>query len=213
MELLLPVVVAHRGEAEKSRQLSEDVYSAIRESDLLGMPISEAYGGLGTPLPEMLSIYEDIAYEDAAVSWVMWNAGLIGFYARYMPQALREELFAGRNRLICQSTIPAGELHQDGGTAVVCGRWPLMSGSPGADWAVLSARLFNDGQPVLGETGMPEIVMAAIPRDRRCRRARASRFLIRQRFCHRRAFRSTSNLRLCLCDLRSSAARSWPRCF
>ena len=165
MELLLPVIVAHRGEAEKRRQLSEDVFSAIRESGLLGMPTSEAHGGLGTPLPEMLSIYEAIAYEDAAVSWVMWNAGLIGFYARYMPQTLREELFADRNKLICQSTIPAGELHQDDSKAVVCGRWPLMSGSPGADWAVLSCRLFKDGQPVLGEAGMPEIVLAAVPRD------------------------------------------------
>ncbi len=164
-DLLLPVVVANRGDAEKNRQLSEDVYSAIRESGLLGMPISKANGGLGTPLPEMLSLFEAIAYEDAAVSWVMWNAGLIGLYARYMPQALREELFAGRNKLICQSTIPAGELHQDGGRAVVRGRWPLMSGSPGADWAVLSCRLFNDGQPVLSETGMPEVVMATIPRD------------------------------------------------
>lgn len=165
MELLLPVIVANREEAEKNRQLSEDVYSAIGESGLLGMPISEAHGGLGTPLPEMLSIYESIAYEDAAVSWVMWNAGLIGLYARYMPQALREELFAGRDKLNCQSTIPAGELHQNDGKASVRGRWPLMSGCPGADWAVLSCRLFNDGQPVLGETGMPEIVMAAIPRD------------------------------------------------
>ncbi|MEO1405579.1 MAG: acyl-CoA dehydrogenase family protein [Pseudomonadota bacterium] len=165
MELLLPVIVANRGEAEKNRQLSEDAYSAIRESGLLGMPISEAHGGLGTPLPEMLRLYEAIAYEDAAVSWVMWNAGLIGFYARYMPPALREELFAGRNKLICQSTIPAGELHQDGEKAVVHGRWPLMSGSPGADWAVLSCRLFKNGQPVLDETGMPEIAMAAIPRD------------------------------------------------
>ncbi|MFN3214802.1 MAG: acyl-CoA dehydrogenase family protein [Henriciella sp.] len=165
VELLLPVIAAQRAQADKNRQLSEDVHSAIRESGLLGMPIAETHGGLGTPLPEILKIFKAIAYEDAAVSWVMWNAGLIGFYARFMPQALKEELFAGRNKLICQSTIPAGELHQDGGEAVVRGRWPLMSGSPGADWAVLSCRLFNNGQPVLDEAGTPEVVMAAVPRD------------------------------------------------
>ncbi|MEM6625583.1 MAG: acyl-CoA dehydrogenase family protein [Pseudomonadota bacterium] len=164
LDLLLPIVSAHRREADKNRRLSDEVCDAIRDSGLLGMPIAPAHGGLGTPLPDMLQIYEAIAHEDAAVSWVIWNAGLIGFYARFMPQVLREELFSNSDKLICQSTIPAGELHKDGGKIRIRGRWPLMSGSPGANWAVLSCRKFIDGQAVLEASGEPEIVLAAIPR-------------------------------------------------
>ncbi|MEM8548306.1 MAG: acyl-CoA dehydrogenase family protein [Pseudomonadota bacterium] len=165
LDPLLPLMAAHRKEAETNRQLSDAVCTAIRDSGLLAMPIAPEHGGLGTPLPDMLQAYEVMAYEDAAVSWVVWSAGLIGLYARFMPEALRSELFSDGNQMICQSTIPAGELHVDGKTTRVRGRWPLMSGSPGADWAVLSCRKFIDGEPVVDATGGPEIVLAALPRE------------------------------------------------
>lgn len=162
---LLPLMAEHRNEAEKNRQLSDAVCAAIRDSGLLGMPVAPDHGGLGTPLPDMLQVFEAMAHEDAAVSWVVWNAGLIGLYARYMPDALCRELFSEGDQMICQSTIPAGELHVDGETRCVRGRWPLMSGSPGADWAVLTCRKFVDGQPVLDASGGPELILAALPRE------------------------------------------------
>ncbi len=165
LELLLPVIAAHRREADKHRQLSSQVFEAVRDSGLLGMPIAPAHGGLGTALPEMLQVYESLAHEDAAVSWVIWNAGLVGFYARFMPHALREELFSGCDKLICQSTIPAGELDIRDNETVVRGRWPLMSGSPGADWAVLSCRKVVNGEPVADASGAPELVLVALPRE------------------------------------------------
>ncbi len=165
LEPLLPVMTASRREADKNRQLPDAVCLAIRDSGLLGMPIALQHDGLGTPLPDMLQAYASIAYEDAAVSWVIWNAGLVGFFARYMSAALRHELFSSGDQLICQSTIPAGELHIDGGDIRVRGRWPLMSGSPGSNWAVLTCRKFVDGQAILDEAGAPELVLAAIPRD------------------------------------------------
>ncbi|MDJ0711062.1 MAG: acyl-CoA dehydrogenase family protein [Woeseiaceae bacterium] len=165
LELLLPIIATHRREADKNRQLSAQVVDAVCDSGLLGMPISPAHGGLGTTLPDMLQVYEAIAYEDAAVSWVIWNAGLIGFYARFMPELLREELFSGGDKLICQSTIPSGELETQDNETTIRGRWPLMSGSPGADWAVLSCRRIVNGKPVVDASGSPELVLAAIPRE------------------------------------------------
>ncbi len=165
LEALLPIVAAHRREADKNRHLSGPVVEAVRASGLLGMPVARDNGGLGTSLPEMLRIYEAIAYEDAAVSWVIWNAGLIGFYSRFMSSELREELLTGADKLICQSTIPAGQLHEQNSEFTIRGRWPLMSGSPGADWAVLSCQKLVNGQPVLDQSGAPEIVLAAVPRD------------------------------------------------
>ncbi len=165
LEPLLPIIAAHRRDADKNRQLSEAVVDAVCDSGLLKMPISPAHGGLGTALPDMLQVYESIAYEDAAVSWVIWNAGLIGFYSRFMPEALRDELFSSDNNLICQSTIPAGELEIKDNKTIVRGRWPLMSGSPGADWAVLNCRKLVDGKPVVDATGAPELVLAAVPRE------------------------------------------------
>ena len=157
LEQLLPTVATYRREADRNRQLSSQVLEAVCDSGVLGMPISPAHGGLGTALPDMLQVYEAIAREDAAVSWVIWNAGLVGFYARCMPQALREELFSGCDKLICQSTIPAGELNTQDNEISIRGRWPLMSGSPGAEWAVLSCRRLVNGKPVLDASGAPEI--------------------------------------------------------
>nr|WP_156780895.1 acyl-CoA dehydrogenase family protein [Hyphomonas sp. Mor2] len=164
--MLLPVIAAHRDEAEARRQLSDEVCRALRESGLLQMPIAAAHGGLETPLPDMLRVFEAMASKDAAVSWVVWNAGLIGFYSRFMPDQLRDELFAGGTSLITQSTIPAGEVSvEDDGSVRIQGRWPLMSGCPGADWAVLTCRLIRNGAPCLNPDGSPQTRLAVVPRD------------------------------------------------
>lgn len=165
LKALLPIIAEHRREADQRRQLTRQVFDAICDSGLLGMPVTSAHGGLGTSLPEILQVYEAIAREDAAVSWVIWNAGLIGFYSRFMPETLRDVLFNGSKQLICQSTIPAGEIEFRDDDTVVRGRWPLMSGSPGADWAVLSCRKFVNGTPVVDASGAPELVLAAVPRE------------------------------------------------
>ena len=45
LELLLPIIAAHRREADKNRQLSGQVLDAVCDSGLLGMPIAPAHGG------------------------------------------------------------------------------------------------------------------------------------------------------------------------
>ena len=135
---VLPKVIEGRAEGEQSRQLATPVVAALRERDFGRLSLGAEYGGVGASLSEMVEVMKVLAYEDAVVSWVVWNANLVGLYARYMSEQLREEIFQQRH-LFCQSTIPAGVLDLVNGEVV--GQWPLVSGCSSADWAILTCQV------------------------------------------------------------------------
>ena len=164
-EALLKAIREGCEEAEQTRQMSPQVVEAIKEAQLASMAVAPAYGGTGATLTEMAQVLEAIAYEDAAASWVVWNATLVGFYARFMPPSLREILFSSGSALFCQSTIPAGEIEIGPDQATVTGRWPLMSGSPSADWAIFTCRVRAHDEAVVTDEGQPVTRLAALHRN------------------------------------------------
>ena len=164
LDALLPVIAEHRAAADRCREPARAVYDALDQAELKRMALSANDGGLGTSLPEMLAVFEAIAYEDAAVSWVLWNAALVGLYYRYMPDALKSELVTRGVPWFAHSTIPAGSVSVTGSEAIVDGRWPLVSGSPGAEWLVLTCRQQAHETAVLDDVGAPVTSLVAVPR-------------------------------------------------
>lgn len=162
---LITAIREGRDEAEQTRQLSPSVVRAINEGQLNTMAVAPAYGGIGATLSDMARVLETIAYEDVAVSWVVWNATLVGLYTRFMSEPLRAALFQAGNGLYCQSTIPAGELNLAADHTSLSGRWPLMSGCSNADWAVFTCRVKKDGDSVFDAEGMPVTRLAVVPRS------------------------------------------------
>ena len=159
----LKVTIAkHRAEGDSERKLSLEVTEAFKQQNAFNIATPLRLGGLAMPLPNALNLLCEVATQDAAASWVIWNATLVSLYSRYMPTSLTAELFGRKQLAFCQSTIPAGTLNYDDDTAIVAGRWPLVSGSPGADWAILTCREFRAGSAVLDDHGNEKTTLVAV---------------------------------------------------
>lgn len=161
---LAPLIRDHCARADTERKLAGPVIQALRGTALGRMTLAKADGGEGAPLPETLMVYERLAREDAAFAWVLWNSGLVTFFSRFMPAALKREVFKDATFLYCQSTRPMGtvEATQDG--YVARGHWTLVSGCDHADWAFLTCVAMENGAPIMAAPDMPRMPIIAVPK-------------------------------------------------
>lgn len=152
---LQPLIRAHRNETEANRRLAAPIVERLIEMRLCRMALGEELGGLATPGVEALRVYETLAEAEASVPWIVWNASLVAFFARFLPEPARKEVFADPDWLYAQSTNPAGTAEVDGDAYRLSGRWPLVSGCELADWIAFHARIVENGTPRTHPDGSP----------------------------------------------------------
>lgn len=164
-EQVAPIVREHGDSTESNRKIAQPVIEALKKTALPRMTLSKADGGEGASLRETLAAYERLAREDAAVSWVLWNSGLVTYFSRFMTPELRAEVFGDRTSLFCQSTRPMGTIDTSNGEHKISGRWSLVSGCDHAEWAFLTCFAEQNGTPILEPSGMPKMLIAALPKS------------------------------------------------
>ncbi len=151
---------------------SEDVWAAIAEMGLLGLPFGEAHGGVGGTTVDVMLVMEAIG-EGLLVEPYLTTVGLGGrFVARAGSRAQHERilpaLIQGKHTLAFAHTEPGAryDLRQVGCTARRSGDGWVLDGDKrmvlhggGADTLVVSARTGG------GETDADGITLFLVPRS------------------------------------------------
>jgi len=162
---LTPLIRAHADETERARRLAAPVVDALRSARLFTMGLPTSLGGTETPLPAALRVIEQIAYADGATGWNVMIAFDTGMWSGYLHATPARELIASISEPILAGSInPPGRLYRTAGGYRLSGRWRFGSGCQQADLFIVGAMLYDDGAPIIGENGMPEmhqVVMAA----------------------------------------------------
>src|SRR3954454_25048764 len=86
-------------------------------------------------------------------------------YAGRVDDATARELYPTIDLLTAGQIYPVGQAVQVDGGYRVSGRWQFGSGSLHADRIVGGCLVLVDGAPVMGEGGLPEMLVAWLPRD------------------------------------------------
>jgi indole-3-acetate monooxygenase len=163
---LAPLITSCREETENARCLPPKVTAALFESNLFRLAAPAAEGGLEAPPLEALGVYEELAFAEASVAFIVWNNSLPALLSRFLADEVRHELFGGPGTVTANSTRPSGRaLRSDGGFRV-SGHWALVSGCELASHLLLRCIV----APESGASGgaPPEFIMAYVPR-RSCR--------------------------------------------
>jgi alkylation response protein AidB-like acyl-CoA dehydrogenase len=161
---LTPLIRAYADETERGRRLTEPVVNALRSAGLFTMGLPASLGGTETPVPTVLRVIEEIAYADGATGWNVMIAFDTGLWSGFIhaPQA-RALIASIRQPILAGSISPPGRINRTAGGYRLTGRWRFGSGCQQADVFIVGALLCDDGNPVIGTTGLPEMLQIALP--------------------------------------------------
>jgi acyl-CoA dehydrogenase-like protein len=125
---------ATRQQSEEGHRLAPQVVEGLIAGGLFRLSVPASLGGPETELGIALQIYEELAWADASVAWIVWNNQFVGLASRYSSEAVRIEIFSDQRAIFANSTRPSGRAVMADGGFKVSGRWSLVSGCELADW-------------------------------------------------------------------------------
>jgi indole-3-acetate monooxygenase len=161
---LRSTIRATRQQTEEGRRLAPQVVEGLIAGGLFRLAVPANLGGPETQPAVVLQIYEELAWADASVAWIVWNNQFVGLASRYSSQAVKTEIFSDDHGIFANSTRPSGRAVVVDGGFKVSGRWSLVSGCELADWIPVMCVVQQADQPRRLADGEPETRMVYLPR-------------------------------------------------
>lgn len=156
----LAVNLAQRAsEDEKNGALHPETVQELHEAGILAMGIPRSLGGTEANLVTLMQVYETLAGACASTAWCVGNhTAAVRRLNEVMGEAAEPYLRAivDEGAVVAHGVVPTGDTRPAPGGFVSSGRWPFMSFSNYAKWAVLST--MAPGQPpdwTSSDTGNP----------------------------------------------------------
>ena len=165
VERIRPLIEEHAVGAEADRQLSGEVYEAMRRAGLFAMLAPKAHGGLELHPIGCMRVWEAVARIDSAAAWnLVMNQAIAAFVAWLPAEGTRELFRDGPPTVAGALNPPAAATRVEGGWRVT-GKVPFGSGCHHAQWLAMPAVEMEEGRPKLDPaTGRPAPFGVFLPR-------------------------------------------------
>lgn len=161
-------VIARAAEAERLRTLPAETVAALWSSGLMQFMNPPAAGGMEPTIAEMIDVWQELAWQDASVGWIgIANFPSSAFAAAYLPDAGFEEVFTANDNRVTMGGqfFPNGQGTAVDGGYLISGSWNFGSGVGHSEYVVGGFLPFADGEMVMTDDGLPEMLVALFPRD------------------------------------------------
>ncbi|MCX8532241.1 hypothetical protein [Chryseobacterium luquanense] len=150
-------MLLHKEIREKMHGVSEvpqSVIYHIHQERLLQIWVPKVYGGLGLRLNQGLRLLFDWSKIDGSLGWMLTLCSGANFFSRNLKPEIARELFS--NSKTC-----FGGIGMIGGTAekqtdetfLINGLWHFATGAPHLSHFTLNAKLTENGNPLVDESG------------------------------------------------------------
>lgn len=165
---LAPLVQGSADEMERKAKLTDDVGAAIRDSGAIHLLVPREFGGDELGIVDAIEVIEELARQDGSAGWSTMAASVsTTFTAIYTSDDVARSLFGtGRNAILAGQLAPMGRAVPDADGYLVSGCYRFGSGSDQATHMLGGCLVFRDGDMVMRDNGMPEVVAAVVPNDR-----------------------------------------------
>ncbi len=164
---LRDVVRQNASLGEDLRTLAEPVVQALWDVGLMRFMNPVEAGGCEPTLNEMIDVWRELAWQDASVGWIgIANFPSAAFAAAYLPDEGFAELFGtGKAVTVGGQFAPIGQGIPHTGGYRVSGHWSFGSGIGHSQYVVGGFIPIEDGQMRFLDNGLPEMLVAVIPRQ------------------------------------------------
>ena len=153
---------------EANRTLTARSVEALWESGLMQRFNPLEAGGTEPTFAEMIDTWIELAWQDGSLGWIgIANLPSAAACAAYLPADGFDEVFSAHDN---QVTV-GGQFFPNGmGASVdggyrITGAWNFGSGTGHAEYVAAGFMPTVDGELVIGDDGMPPLLVAVIPRD------------------------------------------------
>jgi alkylation response protein AidB-like acyl-CoA dehydrogenase len=165
---LAPLIDGEAAAADAAGTLTQPVVSALGDAGLFGLMVPRSLGGTEADAVTTLLVFEELSRADGSTGWsFLANATTTAFAAAYTGDAAVKEMFSGPAPVIHAGMLgPRGEAKAVDGGYRVSGRFSFGSGCGHAGWIGAGTLVTRDGQFVAGKSGLPEMRVVFVPRER-----------------------------------------------
>ncbi|HVM64119.1 MAG TPA: acyl-CoA dehydrogenase family protein [Acidimicrobiales bacterium] len=165
---LAPLIDAEAAAADAAGTLTEPLVRGLADAGLFGLLVPRALGGMEADAVTTLLVFEELSRADGSTGWsFLANATTTAFAAAYTGDAAVKEMFSGPAPVVHAGMLgPRGEAKLVEGGYRVHGRFSFGSGCGHAGWIGAGTLVTKDGDVVAGPSGLPEMRVVFVPRDR-----------------------------------------------
>jgi len=163
---LAPLFQEYAEKNEVDGKIHANVVSALEKENLFGLFAAQAVGGADLRPSDAIQVIENVAYADAATSWVLFATGLaIGAAAALLPDDAVHEIFSDGVPIIGGQGIPNGRAVVESGGYRLSGHWNYGSGTLHSSYIHTGAIVYDGNNPRLDAAGAPEVRIFHVPRS------------------------------------------------
>lgn len=143
-----------RNKMQGVSEVSSEIINQIHQERLLQIWVPKAYAGLGLRLNQGLKILFDWSKIDGSLGWMLTLCAGANFFSRNLKPELAKELFADAKTCFGGSGMIGGTAEkQTDGTFLINGLWHFATGALHLSHFTLNAKLTENGNPLLDESG------------------------------------------------------------
>jgi alkylation response protein AidB-like acyl-CoA dehydrogenase len=165
---LRALVAEESAASERRRTLTARTVEALWESGLLQRFNPAEAGGAEPSFAEMIETWIELAWQDGSLGWIgIANLPSAAACAAYLPDDGFAEVFTAHDNLVTVGGqfFPNGLGESVDGGYRVSGAWQFGSGTGHAEYVAAGFMPTVDGELVVGDDGIPPLLVAVIPRN------------------------------------------------
>ncbi len=153
--------------SDEKGHMTDRVVEALFDAGLMTAALPTECGGAEVDLPTQILLYEELSAAEPAAGWShMAGSTATAFAAAFLAEDAVTEMFADGRSVTAGQFAPRGSFKTVDGGYRVTGQYGFASGSGHAAYIMAGGLVVDaDGEMVFGADGMPEMRVAAIPRD------------------------------------------------
>ncbi|TFF34063.1 acyl-CoA dehydrogenase [Mucilaginibacter psychrotolerans] len=166
--LLLPhwvdTIRAYTAEAEQLGKLHPAQLELVYQQQWFNLLAPATYGGLQTPLPQLVAIEEALSWADGSLGWVVTLCCGAGWFVGFLEPGMARQVYADGQCCIAGSGAATGTAEITGEGYIINGSWKYASGVHHATYITVNCVITSSGVPVLNADGTELILPFIIKR-------------------------------------------------
>ncbi|WDF55701.1 acyl-CoA dehydrogenase [Mucilaginibacter sp. KACC 22063] len=144
--------------AEQEGQLQPGQLALIYDQQWFKLLVPKAYGGLETPLPDLVRLEEALAWADGSLGWVVTLCTGAGWFGGFIEPEVALKIFADPQVCLAGSGAASGTAVKTEDGYLINGSWKYASGVKHATHFTCNCNIEDENGPVLNEQGQPLVL-------------------------------------------------------